>query len=352
MGLRIVTTEDTGDFRVMRAATGDPSAARWLRGFLEPEGVEPDEFLAGLKGLADGVSVLTVPSRQDLDGLLRPDDVLLVERMPVDAALLHAAGVPRRVVTFGSDVRHVDLDALRSAGVDHVVVERTTTANVADHTLFLVLALVRRFAASQVLPTDVPAAPSDRSTEVGGHPPTVFNWKGVAGIRALRTLRVGIVGAGEIGQAVATRLLAFGTDVAYWSRGDVPKLADLGVRRLPLEELAAWCDVLSIHLPYDASLHHVIDRGILDRVGGAGFVVNTSRGLLLDTDALLDALDSGALAGAALDVFDEEPLPPGHRLLGRADVVLTAHVGAGSRWAVLTDAAATLRAAHGMEERR
>ena len=135
--------------------------------------------------------------------------------------------------------------------------------------------------------------------------------------------RVGIYGMGEIGRKIASRVAAFESDVAYFSRSrhDVP------YQYMPsLEALAEWCSVLMIAVRAGADTHHAVDADILRKLGKDGYVVNISRGSVIDQTALVAALAGETIAGAGLDVYDREPHAP-DALTAFPNVVLTPHVG-------------------------
>jgi lactate dehydrogenase-like 2-hydroxyacid dehydrogenase len=128
---------------------------------------------------------------------------------------------------------------------------------------------------------------------------------------------------GEIGRKIATRVAAFETEVAYFSR----RRHDMPYQYLPsLEALAEWCSVLMIAVRAGADTHHAVDANILRKLGSEGYVVNISRGSVIDQAALVAALTEGAIAGAGLDVYEKEPHAP-DRLTAFPNVVLTPHVG-------------------------
>jgi lactate dehydrogenase-like 2-hydroxyacid dehydrogenase len=135
--------------------------------------------------------------------------------------------------------------------------------------------------------------------------------------------RVGVYGMGEIGRKIAARVAAFESDVAYFSRSrhDVP------YQYLPsLEALAEWCSVLMIAVRAGADTNHAIDANILRKLGKDGYVVNISRGSVIDQKALVAALADETIAGAGLDVYEKEPHAP-DALTAFPNVVLTPHVG-------------------------
>src|SRR3989475_7166674 len=123
----------------------------------------------------------------------------------------------------------------------------------------------------------------------------------------LGALTVGIVGHGNVGSALATRLLAFGARVLY---ADIVDKSFAGVERVPFEELMELADVVCVHVPLDQKTHHLIDTEALARMKKGAFLVNASRGPVVDEQALVAALEAGHLGGAGLDVFEQEPTPP------------------------------------------
>jgi glyoxylate reductase len=240
------------------------------------------------------------------------DGIVATPRDPVDGAFLDAAGEQLRVVAlFAVGYDNVDVPAATERGVLVTNTPDVLTQATAELTLALVLALLRR------------VAEGDRFVRSGapwGFAPTFMLGTGLAG----RTL--GIVGRGRIGSEVARLGEAFGMRVVHSSRSS----------GLPLEELLAEADVVSVHVPLGPETRHLIDADALRRMKPEAVLVNTARGPIVDEEALVAALERGELAGAALDVFEREPEV--HRgLLGRDDVVLTPHVGS-----------ATLEAREGM----
>jgi len=135
--------------------------------------------------------------------------------------------------------------------------------------------------------------------------------------------RVGVYGMGEIGRKIAARTAAFETEVGYFSRSQ----HDVPYRYFPsLEAMAEWCSVLMIAVRAGADTHHAVDAGILQKLGKDGYVVNISRGSVIDQPALVAALTDKTIAGAGLDVFETEPHAP-DALTAFPNVVLTPHIG-------------------------
>jgi len=229
---------------------------------------------------------------------------------PLGAAMMDTLPSLRAIVCYGTGYDGVDLAA---AAQRKIAVGHSPAANasaVADLAVTLMLAVTRR-----LLPADnyvrsgnwAAAKPSPLMRPQAGNPGR----------------RVGIYGMGEIGRKIAARVAAFETDVAYFSRSkhDVP------YQYLPsLEALAEWCNVLMIAVRAGADTHHAVDADILRKLDKDGYVVNISRGSVIDQKALVAALAEEAIAGAGLDVYEKEPHAP-DALTAFPNVVLTPHVG-------------------------
>jgi glyoxylate reductase len=237
----------------------------------------------------------------DAGAVAGADGLVTVPTDAVDRALLDAAGPQLRIVAqhaVGFD--NVDLEAATTRGVVVTNTPGVLTAATAEFTLALLLALVRRVAEGDRLV---------RAREPWSWEPTAMLGAGLAG----KTL--GLVGRGRIGGEVARLAEAFGMRVVHSTRSG-------GV---PLEQLLAEADAVSLHVPLTPETRHLIDGGALALMRPTAVLVNTSRGPVVDEAALADALESGTLAGAGLDVYEREPeVEP--RLLRLPNVVLTPHV--------------------------
>lgn len=343
--LRLVAAEDSVEFRMLQIACGQGPIDSWFHDFLRPEAISADAFQTRLRAAYRPWEIVLAPTRKSVIQEVKGATALVVERQRVDHEILDAAECLRTVIVYGSDTSLIDKRACAERGITVGSVSRRTSSNVADHTMAMLLALTRqlldrgRVDANNLLGA-VPA-----STEEGGHPPTLFNWQGVTGLDALEGRRFGVLGAGEIGQRVLKRAAAFEMEVGYVARRPVPHLeSSIGAKRLTLNQLPDWAEILSLHVPYSPALRHVIGADALRRLGPRGIVLNVSRGLLIDTDALVSALRRGCVAGAGLDVFPQEPIPRGHPLLLTPNVVLTPHIAGGSRWNLVADVISTIHA--------
>lgn len=230
----------------------------------------------------------------------------------VDGALLDALPTVRHVGSYGVGVNHLDLDACRARKVLVTNTPGVLTDATADHALALLLAAARR------------VAEGDRVVRAGG-------WKAVDPAFMLGTevtgKTLGIVGFGRIGQAVARRARGFDMSILYAS----PRQMEFpAAHRVPLETLLAESDFVSIHTPLTKETENLLSRERLARMKRGAIVVNTARGAVIDDAALAEALGSGRLAAAGLDVFRDEPHVPA-AYLGLDNVVLTPHLGSGTR---------------------
>ena len=291
------------------------------------EPARPDELDWWRRYLPD-VS-LAAPQTADADellGLLSDAEALLVRRRPVTERLVTAAPRLRLVLKIGRLTRSLDLAALDRAGVVVVAEPNPAWVAVAEHTMLLMLALCRS------LPSAHAAVVAGRARPGLTPRPTTereyaYNWADVAGLKVVFGRTLGLVGFGEIGRDVAVRAAAFGMRVLYTAHRPAEDADPVLAEYRPLADLLAASDVVSLHVPHTAETEGLIGRSELALLRPHAMLVNTGRGGVVDEDALVEALEQGRLAGAALDVFREEPLPPGHPLTRLPNVVLTPHIG-------------------------
>jgi phosphoglycerate dehydrogenase-like enzyme len=255
---------------------------------------------------------------------------ILTENMDVTAEMVTAAGPSLRLVARLDTGRALVPPDLPAPCVD---LPNTALVGVAEHTLLLMMVLSRRLL-DVLARTQEQAWLPDRSTPVlTDQKKYTYNWIGLHDFGVLYRKTLGIVGLGLIGRAVAVRARAFGMRVLYTQRHRHPPAVEgkLGVTYCPLEDLLAQSDFVSLHHRFDESS----DGN--DRHFGAqefaamkptAYFINTARGRLVDEEALAVALASGAIAGAGLDVFRYEPLPPDHPFFALAGdrLLLTPHV--------------------------
>ncbi|MEU6646482.1 D-glycerate dehydrogenase [Saccharomonospora sp. NPDC046836] len=232
----------------------------------------------------------------------------------VDAAFADAAGPQVKVIaTVAVGYDNADVAALTDRGIVFTNTPGVLTDATADLAFGLLLVVTRRLGEGERL--------------LRARTPWSFNLGFMLG-SGLQGKTLGIVGLGQIGQAVARRALAFGMDIAYSGRRRVPGEVEnaLQARYLPFEELLHTADVLSLHCPLTPETRHLIDATALASMKPSAFLINTTRGPVVDEAALADALADGVIAGAGLDVFEKEPeVHP--RLLELDNVALAPHLG-------------------------
>ncbi|MPZ96777.1 MAG: D-2-hydroxyacid dehydrogenase family protein [Propionibacteriales bacterium] len=257
------------------------------------------------------VTVLTehIADEDRLVEALREADVVMAmrERTPIPAALLDRLPALRLLVTTGMHNASIDVAAARARGVT-VCGTRILPSPAAELTWALLLGLVRHLPAEDA---------GVRSGE----------WQLTVGTE-LAGKTLGVIGLGRLGQRVARVGLAFEMRVVAWSQNLDPAVArDLGVEPVGKDELLAQSDVVTLHLRLSDRTRGIIGAPELGRMKPTAYLVNTSRGPLVDEDALLSALADGRIAGAGLDVFDMEPLPLDHPLRTSPRTVLSPHLG-------------------------
>jgi D-3-phosphoglycerate dehydrogenase len=268
-----------------------------------------------VEGLFSGrhpVEVVTVPDPPAPDAVLREcaqADLVIADKR-------HKHKLPREVLEKMSRCLLIQMPAVGFDVIDHraaaelgIAVANAAGYNrdaVADWTVMAVLSLLRR------------GSWGDRRMREGGWPKPEMQG------HELGALTVGIVGLGNVGSALATRVLAFGSRVLYT---DIVEKSFAGVERAHFEDLLERADVVCVHVPLDKETHHLIGAGALKRMKKGAFLVNASRGPVVDEIALAAALESGHLGGAGLDVFEEEPTPTDNPIRRMENVFFSPHVG-------------------------
>ncbi|MBI0328588.1 2-hydroxyacid dehydrogenase [Burkholderia plantarii] len=254
------------------------------------ETVDRAAFLAG-----QGAEVRAIATRGDLGA---------------DAALIGALPKLEIIACYGVGTDAIDLAAARERGIRVTNTPDVLTGDVADLGVGLALAMMRRIGAGE--------AHVRSGAWRNGEMPLVTRLYGK---------RVGVTGFGRIGSTLARRLSGFDVELGYF---DVAPRADSPHRFFAsLTELARWCDLLIVTLAGGPATRHLVDAAVLDALGPRGYLVNVSRGSTVDEPALLDALERGAIAGAALDVFWNEPCIDA-RFLALPNVLLQPHHASGT----------------------
>jgi D-3-phosphoglycerate dehydrogenase len=265
----------------------------------------------------------------DLIALCQDADAVITQFARINANVIGAMARARVIVRYGIGVDNVDLDAARARNIPVCNIPDYCIDEVADHTLAFILATTR-----QVAPHTVHL----RAGKWGLAVP-------LANMNALRDLTVGVVGFGRIGRAVVKRLAAFRCAVLVFDplvpAADVEKLEG---RAVSFDELLKAADVLTLHCPSTPQTRKLMSHNSFAKLKPGAIFINIGRGDLVDAPALTEALQSGHLSAAALDVFDPEPIPADHPILKMPNVILSPHIASASPAAVkkLRETAANL----------
>jgi D-3-phosphoglycerate dehydrogenase len=234
---------------------------------------------------------------------------LFLYRARIDDDLLAALPQCRVLARVGTGYDLIDVAAAQRRGVMVTYVPDFCTDELSDTVILFILAFARQF------PALMHAAREHRWLPVSELPKP----------RRLTGRTLAILGLGRSGQRTAEKARAFGLDVLVWTRTLKPDVLDrIGARSASLEE-ALGCDYVSLHVPLTPQTSHLIDRQALTCFKPTGVLINIARGATVDTEALVEALQQGRLAGAALDVVDPAPLPASHPLWDMPNVLITSH---------------------------
>lgn len=259
-------------------------------------------------------------SRDELIGVMQQCDVLVptvTDR--IDEGMLEAAGPDLRLIAnFGAGTEHIDLAAAAKRKIMVTNTPGVFTDDTADIAMAGIIGVPRRIREGVHL---------IRSGAWTGWAPTALLGSKLGG------KVLGIVGMGRIGQAVAHRARAFGLEIAYHNRKPLPEAVErmFGARYIDtLDGLLAEADIVTLHCPASAQSHNMIDAGRIALMKPGSALINTARGDLVDQDALIAALESGHLAGAALDVYPDEPQVD-ERLIQHPNVMTMPHIGSATR---------------------
>lgn len=237
-------------------------------------------------------------------------DGIVIQYAPLTRRVIESLARCRVISRYGVGVDTVDVAAATERGIWVANVPNFSTVEVAEHTLALLLALARR-----LFPLDDLVHRGGWSTiEVMGHAVPLVD----------QTL--GLIGFGAIARAVAFRARALGLRVLTYSpRTPAEVTLEYGVEQAGLGDLFARSDYVSLHCPLTPQTHHIVDATAIRQMKPGACLINTARGQLVDQPALVQALQERKLSGAALDVLEHEPIPPGDPLLAMRNVILTPH---------------------------
>lgn len=268
-----------------------------------------DPVKDALKALDPDIRMAKTTSADDVIAVARDADAVIVCYAQITAAVV--AGLTRCKVIgrTGLGVDNIDVPAAAARGITVTYVPDYCIAEVSDHAMALILALARKVTLANTL------VQSGR-----------WELPPIVPLRRLERQVLGLVGFGNIPRAVVPKARAFGlTVIAHDPYVGKDVLASASVEGVSFDELLACSDFISVHAPLLPATRGLINAAAFGKMKKGAFIVNTARGPLIDESALISALDSGHLGGAALDVVATEPLPKDSGLLGRDNVILTPH---------------------------
>jgi len=243
-----------------------------------------------------------------LRGLIHGFDAYVAGSNPITANVINQANKLKIIARFGVGYDNVDWKYAFSKGIQVTVTAGANEQSVADMTFALLLGISRK----------IPYF--DRTVRGGGWTPLVL------GVESWNK-SIGIIGTGRIGKAVAQRARGFDMKVlAYDVYPDKAWAERMGVKYVPLEELVSTSDYVTLHTPLTNDTNKMVSRSFLEKMKPSAYLINTARGSLVDEEALYEALVTNQIAGAAMDVYDGEPVRTDHPLLGIENCLFTCHV--------------------------
>ena len=306
-----------GDRFITATSLGTAATAAFGAEIVPYETRWPDEPWRAVEGVREATG-----EPAELAALARDVDVLLTHLAPVTRTVFDAASALRVVgVTRGGPV-NVDLDAATDRGIPVVYLPGRNLGAVAEFTVGLMISLPRS------------VGRASRSLADGRWDARYFRFDRTG--PELRASTIGLVGLGTIGTRVAELVTAFGARVlGFDPYADSNALRHKGIEVVPLPDLLAASDIVSVHARLTDDTRRMFDAGAFAAMKPGAYFVNTARGELVDQKALLAALEGGHLAGAALDVFDPEPPAADDPLLQREDVIATPHLAGASQQVAL-----------------
>lgn len=261
---------------------------------------------------------IPMPRKTLIEKIRNVDGLICFPYDVIDNTVIESAKKLRVISTYSVGYDHIDLVTARRRGIKVGYTPEVLTNATADLTIGLILDLLRRI------------TEGDRLIRIGKWQ-QIFGAHDYVGVD-LEDKTLGMLGMGRIGQAVVKRAKGFGFTMTYHTRTRLSKTQEkkLGIRFVSLDKLIKTSDILSIHTPHTEQTHHIMNLKNLQKMKKTAFIINTSRGKIINEKDLVKALKSKTIAGAALDVFEKEPINKNHPLAKMQNVVLAPHIGSSS----------------------
>lgn len=264
------------------------------------------------RALPDEFELCEITSK-DQTALLAEINYMITRLMVIDRQVIEAASQLELIQRWGVGYDKVDVDAATERGIPVMIAAGVNSVSVAEHTVLLMLAVLRNLSLA------------DRLVRDG-----FWNCPQVtAGAMTLQGKTVGLLGFGHIARSVAEKVRAFGAEVNYYDvvRCGAQIEEQYGVSYVSFDQLISGSDIISLHLPLIPQTTLLVDANVIGRMRPNAVLINTSRGKIVDEQALAEALSQGRLRGAGLDTLFDEPPSPHNRLLQLDNVICTPHIG-------------------------
>jgi phosphoglycerate dehydrogenase-like enzyme len=349
----VIVVEDDKILRFLHALLDPacpPARLAALADFLSVDLADFDGWLAGVRGFIEALypaDVRMVATEMDLAAHLPEADIIVLQDLPIGIAHLGRAPRLKGIVKFGTDTRNIDRTACDLVKVAVRTVRRAVNCAVAEHAMALMLAVGHKI-------VETHGALDLAALRGLGYKPALYdadhiagaNWARVSGLKGLYGATLGALGLGEVGREVASRAKAMGMRVLYHQRTRASREveAESDAEYVSFDDLLRRADFLSIHLPLTDATRGLIGAAAFGRMKDGAVLINVSRAPIVDRAALMDALASGRLGGAGLDVHFEEPGAADEPLKSFRNVVLSPHIAVGNRAYAIFDMEATVAA--------
>jgi phosphoglycerate dehydrogenase-like enzyme len=343
----LIVVEEDRVLRLIQVILDQKTSAERMAAFSDFNSTDQKDFSGWLAQIREKLPTLypgtvqLVTSQEELQQYLPDADIVIVESLAIGATELQLGKKLKVVYQFGTLTDNIDHAACKQWDMPVFTLRRRTNIAMAEHTMMLALALAKRLpvisknlTASQMVLTGSPFRPYDTRHTAGA------NYARIPELRTLHDCTLGLLGFGEIGREVAKLANAFGLSVLYHKKNRLSRSeeVELCVTYCEFDELFKRSDFLSVHIPYSEKTKDLIGANQLSLMKPSSFLINTSRAHIVNHNALLEALISGRLAGAAADVHYKEPVEETEPLLDLQQFIMTPHLGGGSRMNGLKDA--------------
>ena len=349
--IHVVFAEEDTLFRLMEMAllrTLTPEGEKTLRYFFGGDFAKPLDKLITMADrlkLPPQMAVTVCMDDAMLERSLPEADFVVLEASTLGAERLKLCGGKARLIQqFGRSYSNIDVAEARRLKIPVANLTRLSSQSCTDHITALILALARNLfqAHHAVLARRDPSKPG-----VFGHDPprNKFNWGGIRDFKILPNSTIGLIGLGENSGFVARRMRDMGARVLYFKRTPLNAEEEQiygGITYAPIDRLLAESDFVSLHIPYSPATEKFAGREFFSKMKRGAYLINTSRGGILDEEALYQSLKSGHLGGAALDVYRYEPVPSDTPILDLENIIWSPHVSGGEPEYMLEEAEAVV----------